>query len=155
MSLARYSLQLAIRVRQIGRGFAYSWRHSHAHNRFIKIEINGEMPGMGPFTGFGMNGYDNASGKYQCTWVDNCSTAMMTGVGERSSEGNAIEWKLGYTCPITKQPKIMREVETRTGKDTYTLEIFMEDVSTGKEYRMSKIDFTRAVDIDPATGTMR
>jgi hypothetical protein len=40
--------------------------------RFIKLEMEGDMPGMGPFHGFGLYGYDNVSQKYQATWIDNC-----------------------------------------------------------------------------------
>ena len=29
--------------------------------RFIKVEVEGEMPGMGPFHGFGIYGFDNVT----------------------------------------------------------------------------------------------
>lgn len=53
--------------------------------RFVKVEIKGEMPGMGPFEGFGIYGYDNVSKKYVHTWVDNMGTGMMNGTGELSA----------------------------------------------------------------------
>ena len=38
------------------------------------------MMGM-PFTGHGMRGYDNVSGKYWSTWNDSMSTGMMVSEG--------------------------------------------------------------------------
>ena len=43
--------------------------------RYIKGEMAGEMPGMGPFTGFGISGFDNVSKKYVSTWIDNPAPA--------------------------------------------------------------------------------
>ena len=47
--------------------------------RYIKVDVAGDMPGMGPFTGFGLTGFDNVSKKFVSTWVDNMGTGMMNG----------------------------------------------------------------------------
>lgn len=111
--------------------------------RFIKCEMNGDMPGMGPFQGFGLFGYDNVSQKFQSTWIANCGTGMMQGTGELSSDGKTMTWTYNFHCPITKKPTVMREVETITGADTKKLETFGPDPKTGKEYKMMEIAFTR------------
>ncbi len=117
--------------------------------RYIKCEINGEMPGMGPFMGFGLYGYDNVSKQFQSTWIDNCGTGMMVGTGELSSDHKVMTWNFKYHCPITKKPTVMREVETITGADTKKLEMFGPDPKTGKEFKMMEIAFTRKAGTAP------
>jgi hypothetical protein len=111
--------------------------------RFVKCEINGDMPGMGPFNGFGLYGFDNVSQKFQGTWVDNCGTGMMTGTGELSSDGKTLTWNYSYHCPIAKKAVAMREIETMTGPNSKTLEMYGTDPKSGKEFKMMVIEFTR------------
>lgn len=111
--------------------------------RFTKCEVAGEMPGMGPFNGFGLYGFDNVAQKFQSTWIDNCGTGIMTGTGELSSDGKTMTWNFSYNCPITKKPAIMREVERYTGKDSMVLEMFNTDPKTGEEFKMMEITYTR------------
>ncbi|MCW5775693.1 MAG: DUF1579 domain-containing protein [Phycisphaeraceae bacterium] len=111
--------------------------------RFIKTETEGELVGMGPFVGFGINGFDNVSQQFQGTWIDNFGTGMMTGTGGLDKDGKTLNWKFSYNCPITKKPIVMREVERRTSKDTMILEMFGQDLATGKEYKMMEIAYTR------------
>jgi hypothetical protein len=111
--------------------------------RFTRVEIAGDMPGMGPFNGFGIYGFDNVAQKFQLTWIDNCGTGMMTGTGDLSSDGKTLTWTCTYNCPIAKKPVVMREVDRRTGKDTTVLEMYMTDLKTGKEFKMMEIAFTR------------
>ena len=111
--------------------------------RYIRVEMNGEMPGMGPYSGLGLYGFDNVSQKFVSTWIDNHSTGMGTGTGELSADGKKLSWKYTYNCPLTKKPTVMREIETITGPDTKTLEMFGTDPKSGKEFQMMKIEFTR------------
>ena len=39
--------------------------------RYLKSEMAGEMPGMGPYSGLGLIGFDNISKKFVATWADN------------------------------------------------------------------------------------
>jgi hypothetical protein len=119
--------------------------------RYVKCEIEGEMPGMGPFNGFGIQGFDNVSKQYQTTWIDNCGTGIATGTGERSSDGKTMTWKLTYNCPITKKPTVLREIERRTGENTMTLEMHGIEPHTGKEFKMMEIAYTRAPKVGDAT----
>jgi len=111
--------------------------------RFIKCTVTGEMPGMGPFEGFGLYGYDNVAQKLVANWVDNCGTGIMDGTGELSPDGKTLTWKFTYNCPITKKPTVMREVETTTGPNTKTFEMFGTDPKSGTEYKMMVIEYTR------------
>lgn len=116
--------------------------------RFVKVEASGDMMGM-PFSGLGINGYDNVSQKFQSTWIDNCGTTMMTGTGTLSADGKTMTWIYNYTCPITKKPVTMRQVEHITGENTMTLEMFGADPHTGKEFKMIEIANTRTGDAKP------
>ena len=111
--------------------------------RFVKCEIAGDMPGMGPYVGFGIYGYDNVTQRFVTTWIDNCGTGMMNGTGELTPDGKVMTWTCTYNCPIQKKPTAMREVETTTGPNTKTFEMFGSDPKTGKEYKMMKIEYTR------------
>jgi len=111
--------------------------------RFVKCEMAGEMPGMGPFNGFGIYGYDNVGKTFQSTWIDSCGTGMAVGTGNLSSDGKTLTWTYTYNCPIQKKPVQMREVETITGPNTKTLEMFGADPKSGKEFKMMSIELTR------------
>lgn len=116
---------------------------SYMDGRYIKGEMNGEMPGMGTFKGCSIAGYDNVAQKFVSTWVDNHSTGIMNGTGEMSKDGNVITWTFNYTCPVTKKPAKMREVETMKSDNEMTLEMYGNEPRTGKEFKMMHITFTR------------
>ncbi len=111
--------------------------------RYVKTKWSGEMPGMGAYNGFGINGFDNVSQKFVAVWLDNHSTGLMTGTGELSADGKTLTWTFNFNCPVTKKPAVMREVETITGPDAKTLEMFSTDPKTGKEFKMMSIAMTR------------
>jgi hypothetical protein len=111
--------------------------------RFVKCEIAGNMPGMGPYTGFALYGFDNVSQKFVSTWVDNMGTGMANGIGELSSDGKMLTWTYTYNCPIQKKPVTMREIDKITGPDSKTLEMYVNDPKTGKEFKMMEIVLTR------------
>jgi hypothetical protein len=111
--------------------------------RFVKVEVSGDMPGMGPFNGFGIYGYDNVAEQFQLSWIDNCGTGIMTGTGELSSDGTTLTWTCTYHCPLTKKPTTMREIDRRTSQDTATLEMYSVDPKSGKEFKTMEITSTR------------
>jgi hypothetical protein len=111
--------------------------------RYYKCEITGDMAGMGPYHGFGIYGFDNVSQQFVTTWIDNHSTGIMNGTGKRSEDGKTITWTYAHNCPITKKPAVMREIETITGPNTKTLEMFGPEPKSGKEFQMMRIELTK------------
>ncbi len=111
--------------------------------RFTKCEWTGEMPGMGPYNGFGLTGFDNVTKKYTSIWIDNHGTGMMQGEGERSAGGKVLTLTYTHSCPITKKPAEIRSVETVTGPNTKTLEMFATEPKSGKEYKMMRAELTK------------
>ncbi len=111
--------------------------------RFIHCELTGELPGMGPFTGLGLTGYDNVSQKFVGSWLDNHNTGIMQGVGEISKDGKRIDWKYNYNCPITKKPAVVRQVDHYSSADTWSFDAFTIDPKSGEEFKCMHVDFTR------------
>lgn len=111
--------------------------------RFVKVEMAGEMPGMGPYHGFAIYGFDNVSGEFTGTWVDNCGTGMSIGKGQLSSDGKVMSWTYQYNCPMTKKPAVLRQVETVTGPNSRTMELYGTDPKSGKEWKMMHAELTR------------
>jgi hypothetical protein len=111
--------------------------------RFLKVEWSGEMPGMGPYQGFGIYGFDNVAQKFVSIWLDNHSTGIMQGSGELSDDDNTLTWEFTHNCPITKKPAVIREIEKFTGPNTKTIEMFATDPKSGKEYKMMQVEMTK------------
>ncbi|MBL0922031.1 MAG: DUF1579 family protein [Phycisphaerales bacterium] len=111
--------------------------------RYIVLDMQSEVPGMGAFTGHGIYGFDNTTQKLVGSWIDNYSTGIMQGEGTLSADRKVITMSFRYTCPITKKPATMREVETITGPNSRTLEMFATDPKSGKEYMMLRYELTR------------
>ncbi len=111
--------------------------------RFVKMEMAGEMPGMGPYRGFGIYGFDNVSQKFVSTWIDNHSTSMAQGEGELSKDGKTLTWTFTCNCPLTKKPMSMQQIETVTGPGAKTIEMFGAEPKTGVEYKMMRIELTK------------
>jgi hypothetical protein len=124
--------------------------------RFVKCEMKGEMPGMGPYNGLMISGYDNITKKFVTTWVDNVSTSMAQGEGELSKDGKTLTWNFTCNCPLTQKPVSMRQVETVTGPGTKTLEMFGTEPKSGQEYKMMRIELTKSASTGaPAARTGR
>lgn len=111
--------------------------------RFIQVQMKGEMPGMGEYSGQGIYGYDNVSEKFVAIWIDNHTTGIMSGTGELSDDGKTITWNYTGNCPVAGKPISIRDVETATGPNTKTIESFGPDRKTGKEYQMMRIEMTK------------
>jgi hypothetical protein len=112
--------------------------------RFIKSEMKGEMPGMGPYNGLAIAGFDNITQKFVSTWIDNMSTGFAHGEGKLTKDGKTMTWTYDCNCPLTKKPINMRQVETTTGPGKKVQEMFGTDPKTGVEYKMMRIELTKA-----------
>lgn len=109
--------------------------------RYIRTEMEGEMPGMGMYTGQGVSGYDNVAGRFVSNWIDNQSTGIMNGTGAKS--GDTLTWTFEYMCPITRKPTKMREVYRIVDANTRKMEMHGADPKSGKQYKMMEFTLTR------------
>ncbi|MCL4691028.1 MAG: DUF1579 family protein [Candidatus Hydrogenedentes bacterium] len=113
------------------------------NGHYTQAEMSGETPGMGPYSALAIYGFDNVQQKFVATWVDTMSTGIGSGVGELSPDGKTLTWVYTYSCPVTKKPAVIREIETITGPDTKTVESFGTNPKTGEEFQMMRLELTR------------
>lgn len=101
-----------------------------------------EMPGMGPYKGMGVLGFENVSNKHVAIHVDQMSTGIMNGDGRTSSDGRALSIQYIYNCPITKK-SIFGEVMRLDSDRAMRVEVFAIAPNSGKEYMCIAIDLTK------------
>jgi hypothetical protein len=113
--------------------------------RYIKTDLDAELSQMGAFTGIGYAGFDNVSQKFVGTWLDSHSTGIMNGTGEVTESGSTttFTWRYNTNCAVTRKPIVVREVQTLTGPNSMTFEMFAPDPATGKEGKCMHVDLTR------------
>jgi hypothetical protein len=108
--------------------------------RVLVEEFKGSMMGM-PFTGHGMRGYDNVSGKYWATWMDSMSTGIMVSEGTCDAK-NTCTFKGSWNDPIKKGPVTARMISRWTSPTTEVFEMHGPG-RDGKEMKMMEITYTR------------
>jgi hypothetical protein len=108
--------------------------------RVLVEEFKGSMMGM-PFTGHGMRGYDNVTGKYWSTWMDSMSTGMMVSHGTCDAK-NACTFTGSWNDPIKKGPVTSRMTSRWTSPTTEIFEMYGPG-KDGKEFKMMELTYTR------------
>ncbi len=111
--------------------------------RYVRCEMSGNCPAMGPFQGLALFGFDNVSKKFVASMVDNHSTGIMQGEGELAKDGKTLNWEYVANCPREQKPVTLRQVETATSPTTKRLEMFAMDPKSGDEFKMMSIEFTK------------
>jgi len=109
--------------------------------RVMLEEMTCSMMGM-QFTGQGMMGFDNVSGKYWHTWNDSMSTGVMLSEGTCDAKQESCSFTGSFNDPIKKGPVKARTVRRKTGPMTEVFEMYGPDKS-GKEMKMVEITYTR------------
>ena len=111
--------------------------------RFVLEEFDGGNLGM-PFQGMALYGYDAFEDKYTSVWVDTTSTAMTRSFGTCQSECKLIAFTGRHGDPWTGTMRDSRGLNRLDSDDRHALELYELD-SSGKEYRVLEIIYTRAV----------
>jgi uncharacterized protein DUF1579 len=113
--------------------------------RYIQEVATGQMNGT-PFNGMGLYGFDNVSGKYVSSWIDNMGTGIMTSVGTADKSGNVITWVGTMNDAVTGKAAKSRMVTTVIDDSHHTLEMFGVPPGGKKEAKMMTIDYVRKAD---------
>jgi hypothetical protein len=108
--------------------------------RVMVEDFKGSMMGM-PFTGHGMQGYDNVTGKYWATWNDSMSTGVMVSEGTCDAS-KACTFKGSWNDPIKKGPVATRMTSRWTSPTTEVFEMYGPG-RDGKEMKMMEITYTK------------
>jgi hypothetical protein len=94
------------------------------------------------FTGIGYTGYDNVSKKYQSSWMDTGSTAMMLSVGSFDASGKVLTMKATTSDPVTGKTITQDQKITITDNDHHMIEMWGKGPD-GKAFKMMEIQYTR------------
>jgi hypothetical protein len=108
--------------------------------RVLVEEFKGAMMGM-PFTGHGMRGYDNVTGKYWGTWNDSMSTGLMVSEGTCDDKG-ACTFTGTWNDPVKKGKVSSRMTSRWTSPTTEVFEMYGPG-KDGKEFKMMELTYTK------------
>ena len=108
---------------------------------YQEVLYSGTMIGM-PFEGKSTLAFNNKSGEYTSTWIDNMGTGMMITKGHYDETAKAINLTGTMTDPVTGKNVGIREVYTTVDANTRKLETF--DTKEGqKEFKSMEIVLKR------------
>ena len=108
--------------------------------RVMAEDMQSKMMGQ-PFTGHGMQGYDNVTGKWWSTWNDSMSTGLMVSEGSCDDAG-ACTFTGSWNDPVTKG-KVNARMTTRWTSPTVELFEMYTPGPDGKEMKMMEITYTK------------
>lgn len=107
-----------------------------------------EMPGPDgkpqkmEFRGSSLHGYDNMSGKFFGTWIDNMGTGIVVFEGKYDPASKSFTYTGNYDCPMRQCKVSVREVVKITDKDHHMMEWY-ETTPGAKEQKTMEITYTR------------
>jgi hypothetical protein len=110
--------------------------------RFVREDFDGEFGGM-KFQGLGYTGYDNLKKKYVGTWMDTMGTMVMVMTGTADPSGKVITLTSTMPDVMTGKSMKMRNVTRIVDANTHVMEMYGPDRSSGKEFKMMEIVYTR------------
>ena len=126
------------------------WQEEHSTStvtslmdgRYSQEVTSGSMMGQ-PFSGMGITGYDNVTGKFISTWIDNMGTGMLSSTGTIDKSGKVINWVGSMSDPVTGKPTKERMVTTFADDDHHTFEMYGTPPGGKKEMKMMVIEYSR------------
>jgi hypothetical protein len=108
--------------------------------RVLVEDVQASMMGQ-PFTGHGMHGVDNVTGKHWSTWNDSMSTGLMVSEGTCDAQG-ACTFTGSWNDPLTKGKVTARMTTKWTDAKTEVFEMYAPGPD-GVEAKMMDITYTR------------
>lgn len=108
--------------------------------RFLYQEFISQMMGQ-PFSGIGIDGYDNMTKKYVTAWIDSMGTGIFMMEGTASADGKTITLKGSHPEPGGGK-MTHRAVWTIVDDKTQTFDMYGTHHG-GKEMKMMEITYTR------------
>lgn len=109
--------------------------------RYLHGDYRGDMMGM-PFEGKGVTAYDNVTGQYQATWLDNMSTMLMYMTGKYDPATKSYTFTGVMPDPTKGGMKVkVRQVLRVTSSDQQVMEMY--ETRGGKEVKTMEINYTR------------
>lgn len=109
--------------------------------RFLYQEYNGQMMGQ-PFSGIGIDAYDNMTKRYVTAWMDTMGTGIFMMEGTASADGKTITLKGSHPEPGGGK-MTHRAVWKMVDNNTQTFDMYGTHGHGGKEMKMLEIVYTR------------
>lgn len=109
-------------------------------DRVLVEEVSSQMMGQ-PFTGQGLHGFDNVTGKHWSTWNDSMSTGLMVSEGTCDAS-MACTYTGTYHDPVSKKPVTSRMTTRWSDKNTEVFEMYAPGPD-GKEAKMMEITYKK------------
>ena len=109
-------------------------------DRVLVEEVSSQMMGQ-PFTGQGLHGFDNVTGKHWSTWNDSMSTGLMVSEGTCDAS-MACTYTGTYHDPVSKKPVTSRMTTHWSDKSTEVFEMYAPGPD-GKEAKMMEITYKK------------
>ncbi len=109
--------------------------------RYIYQEFNGEMMGH-PFSGIGIDGYDNVKKKFVTAWIDTMGTGIFIMDGSASADGKTITLHGQHPEPSGEGHMKHRAIWTIIDKNNQTFHMYGTHHGT-KEMKMMEITYKR------------
>lgn len=93
--------------------------------RHLRSEFHGTWQGQ-PFEGQGYTGYDNVTGKYYSSWIDNASTGLFVARGDYDAKNRTYTFRGEMNDPaelriVDQDHHVFEMYETRGGKEAKTM----------------------------------
>ena len=108
--------------------------------RVVSEELQSTMYGQ-PYTGFGLTGFDNVTGKYWTTWNDSMTTGLTTATGTCDAQARCT-FAAHWDDPISRQPVTARIAIRWASPSVEIFEMFGPGPD-GKEAKMMEMTYTR------------
>jgi hypothetical protein len=101
--------------------------------RYLQEETTGEFQGE-PFNGRGVTAYDNNTGEFVSTWIDNMGTGVMVSRGQR--DGDELTLRGEFLDPMSRQMMKLKTVTRVVDKDKHVFEYYMTIPEMGEVKQM-------------------
>ncbi|MGH7656872.1 MAG: DUF1579 domain-containing protein, partial [Gemmatimonadales bacterium] len=102
--------------------------------RFIRETVEGEFQGE-QFHAVSYTGYNNATGEYEASWLDNMSTGIYKYTGSANEAGNEIVLTGDFIDPVTNQEVDISMVTNLLAADHMVMKSY-EDRGDGEKLTM-------------------
>jgi len=108
----------------------------------VRVEdVSASMMGM-PFSGHGMMGFDNVTGKYWSTWNDSMSTGLFVSEGTCDATGKTCSFTGTMNDPVKKTQSKLRMTTKWTSPTVEMFEMW-DPGPDGKEMKMMEMTYTK------------
>lgn len=103
--------------------------------RYLQEEFNGDFMGQ-PFHGLGITGYDNTSGQFVSTWIDNAGTGILFSSGQSDASGKVQTFHSDHLNPVTLQTDKLRFVTRLVDANRHVFESYVTSTGADEHLQM-------------------